>query len=67
MECELCRQRATCTYKMHGKTLQLCDRCFDRYEIQTAYEKRILEIDELIRNGNYEKAFAFLQDILNVY
>jgi hypothetical protein len=67
MECELCQQPASHTYTLSARTLNLCDRCFDRYEIQDAYEQRLPEIEQLTMNEDYEKALTLLQAILDVH
>lgn len=64
MKCELCHKTASHTYELAGRILQLCDRCFDRYEIQDAYEEKLFEIENLIENQRYEEALGVLQEIL---
>lgn len=67
VQCQRCRQPALRVYARSGQTFQLCERCFDRYQVQDAYEQRLLELERLTRQGNYETALTILHDISDAY
>lgn len=63
MQCDQCPNQASHSYTLAGRTLELCDRCFNRHRVQDAYEQQLPELELLAINGEYEKAIHKLQTI----
>ncbi|MEZ4298898.1 MAG: hypothetical protein R3B70_28370 [Polyangiaceae bacterium] len=63
--CTLCQERpATDKYMLSGRTKMVCATCVERWNVQEAYESKLLHIGTLERHAQYDEALACLDAIL---
>jgi tetratricopeptide (TPR) repeat protein len=62
MMCEL--RAATHDYERAGRSMQVCERCRDRQELQDAYEDQLQNIHALAGRGGIDQALALLDELL---
>lgn len=63
--CALCQEKpATENYALSGHTKPVCAACLERWNVQDAYENKLLHITALERRGQYDEALACLDAIL---
>lgn len=63
MKCASCDRESTDRYTRTDRTVDVCNRCLARLELQDAYEDRLLELHELAEDGRFDQALAILDEL----
>ena len=67
VRCEGCESLALRIYESFGRTLNVCERCLARLELQDAWEERLPFILELEAVGHFDAAFVEADNMEQIY
>jgi len=67
MTCENCGNPAADVYKARQRALHLCDRCIDRFDLQSAFEQTLPDLINLEESANWQAAIAAADAFLATY